>query len=66
MPRFIRIDRGVELKVTHSACGAIIGYYQSEVKYDTRIDFTGDSEKWYYIICPNPNCNKKIEVKGNI
>ena len=62
MPRLIEIDKSVEKRVTHRDCGAVIGYYQNEVKDAIHEDYGGGSEKWYYIVCPN--CGKKVEVKG--
>lgn len=44
----------------HKECGALIGYYPKEIQTGTFYDWHGDSETWYFIICPN--CGEKVEV----
>jgi len=62
MARIIEIDKSTERKVTHRDCGAVIGYFQNEVRHETHYDYGGGSDLYYYIPCPN--CGKKVEVKG--
>lgn len=63
MPRLIKIDDKHEKKVTHKECGAVIGYFQKEVKKGhVHEDYGGGSEQMYYIVCPN--CSEKVYVKG--
>lgn len=63
MPRLIKIDDNREKEVTHKECGAVIGYFQNEVKkghvYE---DYGGGREQMYFIVCPN--CGEKVYVKG--
>jgi len=61
MARIIKIDPESELKVTHKVCGAEIGYFQNEIAKGIYHDYGGDSEIWYYLICPH--CGEKVEVK---
>jgi hypothetical protein len=60
MPRLIKINKAKELRVTHKECGAVIGYFPTEVNTAQNYDYRGGSETWYYITCPN--CNKDVEV----
>jgi len=63
MPRLIKIDDNQEKEVTHKECGAVIGYFQNEVKKGhVHEDYGGGREQMYYIVCPN--CGEKVYVKG--
>lgn len=61
MARLIKISKEEEKRVTHKECGAVIGYYKSEIQETVYHDYGGGSELIYFIICPN--CGKRIEVK---
>lgn len=59
MPKLIRIDKKKAKRITHNECGAVIEYFQSEVKSFLHKDYGGGSDTVYYIICPN--CGKQIQ-----
>jgi hypothetical protein len=60
MARVIRIDNKYEKEVAHKECGAVVGYYDTEVQSEKHTDYTGDSDIYYFIVCPN--CGKKLHV----
>lgn len=60
MPRLIKIDKKKEKKITHKDCGAVIGYYQNEVKEFVYHDYGGGSELCHYIECPR--CKERVLV----
>lgn len=60
MARLVRIDKGKEKQVTHKKCGAVIAYFEREVKSSVYEDYGGGRETWYHIKCPN--CGEKVEV----
>ena len=62
MPKLIRINEE-NREVTHDECGAVISYYDRELIKGAHHDYGGGSEVWYYIWCPNPLCEKKVEIK---
>ncbi len=60
MARIIKIDKDCEKKVTHKKCGAVIGYFQTEVQSFIHYDYGGGSDTVYYITCPK--CGDTIPV----
>lgn len=64
MPRLIKIDETKKKTITHNHCGAVIEYFEYEVKSYVHYDYGGGSDTVYYIECPNPKCNdKKIKIR---
>jgi len=59
MARVIRIDPAQEKTMTHSECGAEIGYFENEVVYRTIGDYGGGSDSYGHLTCPN--CHKQIQ-----
>jgi len=57
--KLIKIDKKKAKRVTHSHCGAVVEYFESEVKSFLHTDYGGGTDTIYYIICPN--CNKQIQ-----
>lgn len=58
MPRLISVDKKKEKKITHKDCGAVIGYYQNEVKEFVHHDYGGGSDLYHYIECPK--CKERV------
>ena len=62
MARLIEIDKSAEKRYTHKKCGAIIGYYESELKTYNRSHYDGSTSVNYFISCPN--CKEDVTVKS--
>ena len=62
MPRVIAIDKAAEKTYTHKKCGAIIGYYESELKDYKKDHYDGSTSIIYYLQCPN--CGEDVVVKS--
>lgn len=58
MAKVVKIDKSKMKQKTHSECGAVIKYFENEVKSYWKSDYGGGSDLYYYITCPN--CGKEI------
>ena len=59
MARVIRINKAKAKQRTHSDCGAVIEYFESEVKYKSYPDYGGGSDVYGHLNCPH--CHKVIQ-----
>lgn len=58
MAKVVKIDKSKMKIITHSECGAVIKYFESEVKSEWKSDYGGGSDLYHYLICPN--CGKTM------
>jgi len=63
MPRLIEIDKSAEKRYTHRDCGAVIGYFESELETFKRSHYDGSTSVNYYLVCPR--CHQKVIVKSD-
>lgn len=61
MVRLIEIDKSTEKRYTHRKCGAVIGYFESELKSYERSHYDGSTSINFFLECPN--CGKDVVVK---
>jgi len=59
MAKVTGFDKSKKQTRTHSDCGAIIEYYDNEVKYKQISDYGGGSDRYGHLECPN--CKKTIQ-----
>jgi hypothetical protein len=62
MVKVIKIDKKQAKRITHQECGAVLEYFQNEVKSRMVSDYGGGRDAYYYIICPH--CNKEVGWGG--
>lgn len=54
MAKVIKIDKTKAKTRTHTACGAVIEYYQSEVESKMEDEpYGGGCDMYHYLRCPN-------------
>ncbi len=59
MAKVIGVDKSKAKQLTHSECGAIIEYFESEVVSKVEYEpYGGGSDIYHYLTCPN--CLKMI------
>ena len=59
MAKVVRIDKSKAKQMTHSHCGAVIEYFESEVISKNEPEpYGGGSDLYHYLTCPN--CGKTI------
>ncbi len=59
MARVIKIDEKQEKTITHSKCGAVVGYFEKEVTYKNIGDYGGGSDTYGHLTCPH--CGETIQ-----
>jgi len=59
MARVVKINPDKEKRRTHSKCGAVIGYFEIEVKYKSIQDYGGGSDVYGHLTCPH--CGETIQ-----
>ena len=59
MAKVVKIDKKKSKTITHSDCGAVIEYFENEVKKKVENEpYGGGTDTYKYLTCPN--CGKKI------
>tara|TARA_R110000851_G_scaffold47424_2_gene115171 strand:- start:17413 stop:17601 length:189 start_codon:yes stop_codon:yes gene_type:complete len=59
MARVIKIDPEKEKTMTHSECGAVIGYFENEIESHVENEpYGGGTDTYHYLTCPN--CHKEM------
>jgi len=59
MAKVIKIDKSKAKQITHSSCGAVIEYFDSEVESKIEDEpYGGGTDTYNYLKCPN--CGKTI------
>lgn len=53
-------DEKVKRRVTCRNCGSILEYLAIDVRHRTTRDYTGDSDDYYWIDCPQ--CHNEVAV----
>jgi hypothetical protein len=49
-------------KVICPNCGFELEYTGVDVTSYEKTDYSGDTDTYYYIVCPRPPCGKKVNV----
>ena len=57
----IGTDDKVKRQVTCRECGSILEYLVIDIKSRTVLDYTGDSDTYYWIDCPE--CRNEVPVR---
>lgn len=53
MAKVKKIDKSKMKTITHNDCGAVIEYFQNEVKSEWKSDYGGGSDLYHYLKCPH-------------
>ena len=59
MAKVVRIDETKAKRRTHSRCGAVIEYFESEVESKVENEpYGGGTDTYHYLTCPN--CGERM------
>lgn len=59
MAKVVKIDKSKAKRITHSKCGAVIEYFESEVTSKIEDEpYAGGKDRYYYLQCPK--CKEMI------
>lgn len=55
-------DPGVKKQVVCHKCGCLLEYVPLDIQTENRTDYTGWTDSYKYITCPNPKCGNQVYV----